>query len=94
VQPGGWVIHATLLTIRAALFGLIAGKKKLRRIYLGAVGWGMLAWLWTLSIIWAYGLLTPAVGFIELAAYLVYSLVVAAGFSYGVWGTIEARVPS
>ncbi len=92
VQPLGWVFHSTLITIWAALFGLVAAKRNLTRIYLGAVGWGILAWLWTLGLIWAYGLLSPAVAFIELAAYLVYSLVVAAGYSYGVWGTFEAKV--
>jgi hypothetical protein len=92
VQPLGWVFHSTLITIWAAIFGLVAWKTGLRRIYLGAVGWGLLAWLWTLAIIQLYGLLSAAVAFIELAAYLVYSLVVAAGFSYGVWGTVEATV--
>ncbi len=91
VQPLGWVFHSTLITIWAASFGLIAAKKNLTKIYLGSVGWGLLAWLWTLALIWIYGLLSPAVAFIELAAYLVYSLVVAAGYSYGIFGTFEVK---
>lgn len=91
-QPGGWLIHSTALTVWAAMFGWIAWKRNLTRIYLGAIGWGLLAWLWTLTIIWVYQLLSPPVVFIELSIYLVYSLVLAAGYSYGVWGTIEAKV--
>jgi len=94
IQPLGWVIHTSLTTLWAALFGLAASKLNLRRVYLGAVAWGVLAWLWTLGIIAVYRLLSPAVALIELSVYLVYSLVLASGYSYGIWGTVEAKVSS
>ncbi len=89
VQPLGWVFHSALVTLWSGLYGALAAWKGVRRVYVSAVGWGLLAWLWTLALIAAYGLLSPAVAFIELAAYLVIALVLAAGYSYGVWGTIE-----
>ncbi len=92
VQPLGWLIHTSLTTLWAAVFGFAASKLNLRRIYLGGVAWALLAWLWTLGIIAVYRLLSPAVAFIELSVYLVYALVLASGYSYGVWGTIEAKV--
>lgn len=94
IQPLGWLIHASLVTVWAALFGLVGYKVNLQRIYVGAVGWALAAWLWGLTIWVAFGLLSTAAVMIELALYLTYGLVLAAGYSYGVWGTIEARVRS